>query len=213
MVEDSGDRLLPVVIEREPAEGACPALPGSVEGDHVEPGRGDALPDGEELLDQRVEPAMQEHGSARPLANRGAPVGGQGGTAVRNVVAHDAAVRERRVEETSVATVARHLLRAARRGEELRDAEVARRVAESGLALRLGRERLEHRHAVALRLDLRSRAPHLFAVRVAERVRPVHLVVEERPTVKSLKADRKSGQLRIAFLLHGTRLPGLDLLV
>jgi len=56
MVEDCGHGFLPVVIERQPAEGARASLSGAFVGNHVEAACGDALPDRVELLDQRVEP-------------------------------------------------------------------------------------------------------------------------------------------------------------
>jgi hypothetical protein len=49
------------VVEREPAQGTGTTLTRALESDHVEPSQRDPLPDGIELLDQRVEPAMDEH--------------------------------------------------------------------------------------------------------------------------------------------------------
>ena len=102
MVEDCADRLLPVVIEREPAEGAGAALAGTVEGDHVEAGRGDPLPDGEELLDQRVESAVQQHRCRARWPETREPVRGERlASPYGDVVADRAAVAERAASNRS----------------------------------------------------------------------------------------------------------------
>jgi hypothetical protein len=52
------------VVEREPAQGTGITLTWALERDYVEPGDRDPLPDGVELLDQRVEPAVDDYRSA-----------------------------------------------------------------------------------------------------------------------------------------------------
>src|SRR5215218_58525 len=61
VVEHGLDWLLPVVVERESFQGTSAALTWAFEGDHIEAGRGDVLPDRVELLDQRVEATVHEY--------------------------------------------------------------------------------------------------------------------------------------------------------
>ena len=75
VIQDSPDRLLPIVVEREPAQSPRSSLPGTFEGDDIESSRSDALPDGEELLDQGIEPPVQEHGTPRRRAARASRTG------------------------------------------------------------------------------------------------------------------------------------------
>ncbi len=86
MIQHGGDRLLPIVIERQPAERTSTTLPWSFEGNDVEPGRCDVLPDREELLDQRVEPTVQERGAPARSADGCETVRRQRGIAVGDVV-------------------------------------------------------------------------------------------------------------------------------
>ena len=65
MVQHGADGMFPVVVEGEPAQSAGPALSGTVEGDDVEAGGGDSLPDGVELFDQRVEATVQQDRATR----------------------------------------------------------------------------------------------------------------------------------------------------
>lgn len=53
--------MLPVVLKGQSGQSARAALAWAVEGDHVESAGGDTLPDAQELLDQRVESAVDEH--------------------------------------------------------------------------------------------------------------------------------------------------------
>jgi hypothetical protein len=119
MVQHRADRLLPVVVEGQTSQRPSASLAGALERDDVEPGFGDTLPDGVELLDQRVEPAVQEHRSSRGRSHSRQHVGRQRGAGVGNFVANQAVAGEPDVEQVSVAPIAIHLRGRPWRGEEL----------------------------------------------------------------------------------------------
>ncbi len=107
MIENGSDGFFPIVVGSETSERACSTLSGPVEGNHVEAGRGDALPDREELLDQGIEPAMDDHRAPGRSTDGDEPVRGQRDAGVGDIVAYRAAAREGGIEELSVPAIAR----------------------------------------------------------------------------------------------------------
>jgi hypothetical protein len=99
VVEHGAHRSLPVVLEGLAVQNTGAALAGPVEGDYVEAGVGEEPPDGEELLDDRVEPA-EEHDRTSPLAGRRRETtGGQEAAIVGHAMARHGLVREAAVEQ------------------------------------------------------------------------------------------------------------------
>ncbi len=193
MVENRGDGFLPIVVEREAAETARAALARPVERDDVESRGRDALPDGDELLDERVEAAMDEHGSEGWRARGAQAVRGQRSARVGHLEPHARDLREGAVEQVAVVAVPGDLARGPARREELRDAQIAGRVAEATLALGPSREPVEGVGTVGGARHAGRRPAQLGRVGKAERVRAVQLVVDERLLVEALEADREGG--------------------
>ena len=156
VIQDGTDRLLPVVVERETAERARASLPGPSKATTSNPAAATRCQMAKNSSISESNPPCRSTvpRAGPPIA--GQRVGGQGGAGVRDVVAHHAAVAERRIEEL-VGTGGSAAPSPSERGgrEELGDPEIARRVAEPALPLGLRRQRLEHGHAVGLRPDPR----------------------------------------------------------
>jgi hypothetical protein len=191
VVEDRGHRLLPVVIEGEAGQRPGATLPGTFEGDHVETGSSDSLPDRIELLDQGVEASVEQHRAARQRSDGAQSVGRHHSVAVRNLVARCAAVAEGAVEKIAVATVDRNAGAGALGGEELGEAQIARCVAEPALRLRPVGEPSERLRGGSERPDRSRGATQLLAIGESEGVGTVELVVEKGVAVEALEADRQ----------------------
>ena len=92
-VEHGAHRLLPVVIEDQPSEGAGTPLSGTFEGDDVEAARRESFPDCVEFLDQGIEAAVQQYRAARRGLGGAKSIDRKRRAGVRNVVAGSLAKR------------------------------------------------------------------------------------------------------------------------
>ncbi len=141
--------------------------------------RGDTLPDHVELLDQRVEAAVQQHRTARRRSGGAKSVGGKRCAGVRDLVADRATVAEGAIEEVAIAPVDRASGPRPLGSEELGDAKIARRVAESALGLGAFGQGGEHLGAVVEPSDGTRRGVQLVANGVPQGMGAIELVVDD----------------------------------
>ena len=191
MIEDGADGPLPVVIEDLSVQTSRAALAGAVEGDHVEARAGEQPPDGEELLDEGVEAAKQQHRAARARGAGAQHRRRQRAVAVGDGVAGDALARERLIKQREEPLVGGAPLGGVVRREELGRAHVERGVLEPALGLRAVGLGVELAHVVGEGAHVAGRRLQILEAREALGVDPVQLVVDERVAVQAVDADRQ----------------------
>ena len=178
------------MIVGQPVDAVRRPLTGPLERHHVITPVGQNPPETEELLHERVEPAVRHH---RPptATDRGQPQRRQEPIPVRHQTTFESLVRETPVERVHETLVQDGLVRVRRIGPELRRTERERRVAPAALTHGVLRQPGEHRLVIGHPTNPTTSRLEILQPRIPQRIPPVQLIVHEPDPTKTSEPHRQ----------------------